>query len=310
MGQMVRIATSNALVPLRPPLGGRGMFQSLEPESCGCGPKATDAANAGRLPNPPPSGQSPTVVGRSRARFPLSIAIDPHDGGQSLPHLRSEIAALSRFPGPPIMVPSGSSGVPSQLNTWEDHALEFPARAAAHAASDNISVPNIYPGIYSASGIDVMGILQRQGFKPSSNCPVTMKLRIVSRPNPCIDLGPLDCSVSLTLCDLSQPNAPIIYASPGFYELTGYSPREIMGRNCRFLQNPPHVQQPAASSRHSESPDPVVEMRRAIRANQEIRVEVPNYKKNGSRFTNLVTILPLWPDSTGHHYAVGLQVEL
>ena len=31
---------------------------------------------------------------------------------------------------------------------------------------------------------------------------------------------------------------PIVYASPGFYELTGYSKAEVLGRNCRFLQGP------------------------------------------------------------------------
>ncbi|RFU78226.1 pas domain-containing [Trichoderma arundinaceum] len=222
------------------------------------------------------------------------------------------------------MVSSGSSGLPLQLNTWEDRALdvchrlfaekliqtepdinlfrnqyEFPAQPAAQVGSDNTTVPAwiqlpdpiIYPGIYSASGIDVMGIL----------------LRVASRPNPCIELGPLDCSVSLTLCDLSVPNAPIVYASPGFYQLTGYSPQEIMGRNCRFLQHPPH---PQAGSRSSESLEQVAEMGRAIRANKEVRVEVLNYKKNGKQFTNVVTILPLWPDSSGHHYAVGFQAEL
>jgi PAS domain-containing protein len=31
---------------------------------------------------------------------------------------------------------------------------------------------------------------------------------------------------------------PIVYASPGFVELTGYPITEIIGRNCRFLQGP------------------------------------------------------------------------
>ena len=31
---------------------------------------------------------------------------------------------------------------------------------------------------------------------------------------------------------------PIVYASPGFVELTGYPLSEIIGRNCRFLQGP------------------------------------------------------------------------
>ncbi|KAL6875146.1 glycoside hydrolase family 15, cellulose signaling associated protein envoy [Trichoderma novae-zelandiae] len=207
--------------------------------------------------------------------------------------------------GAPIMVPSGSSDLPLQLNPWEEQALNYgfpsqpPAQGQAGGSNNNNTATNvpawiqlpdpvIYPGIYSASGIDVMGIL----------------LRVVSRPNPCIDLGPLDCSVSLTLCDLSLPNAPIVYASPGFYQLTGYAPSEIMGRNCRFMQSPPHAPPPATSS------GPIAKMRQAIRASQEIRVHIVNYKKDGTPFTNVVTILPLWADPNGHHYAVGFQAEL
>ncbi|KAH8127195.1 hypothetical protein FP744_10007479 [Trichoderma asperellum] len=201
------------------------------------------------------------------------------------------------------MIPSGPSGLPLQLNPWEDHALdyEFPTQPTTHVGGNNSSSatwiqlpdPIIYPGIYSASGIDVMGIL----------------LRLVSRPNPCIELGPLDCSVSLTLCDLNLPNTPIVYASPGFYELTGYSAPETLGRNCRFLQSPPYVHQTAGAGRVSESAEPITKMRRAIRANKEVRVEIVNYKRNGTRFINIVTIVPLLPDADGHHYVVGLQAE-
>jgi hypothetical protein len=33
-------------------------------------------------------------------------------------------------------------------------------------------------------------------------------------------------------------DCPIVYASPGFLELTGYPVSEVLGRNCRFLQGP------------------------------------------------------------------------
>lgn len=89
------------------------------------------------------------------------------------------------------MASSGSSGLPLQLNPWEDHALEvssprgpmrtkpnidslcnqyeFPAQTTTRGESNSSSAPTwiqlpdpiIYPGVYSASGIDVMGILVR-----------------------------------------------------------------------------------------------------------------------------------------------------
>lgn len=92
-------------------------------------------------------------------------------------------------------MPSGSSEMPLQLNPWENHALDvrsitsplnlgasisesailtlcdqyqFPSQPASHVGGGNSPPPwvqlqdsVIYPGIYSASGLDVMGILVR-----------------------------------------------------------------------------------------------------------------------------------------------------
>ena len=41
------------------------------------------------------------------------------------------------------------------------------------------------------------------------------------------------CVVSTTMID-----NPIIFASQGFYDLTGYNQEQIIGRNCRLLQGP------------------------------------------------------------------------
>lgn len=42
-----------------------------------------------------------------------------------------------------------------------------------------------------------------------------------------------DCFV---LSDPNLPDMPIVYASPAFLKMTGYSCTEVLGRNCRFLQ--------------------------------------------------------------------------
>jgi PAS domain-containing protein len=36
--------------------------------------------------------------------------------------------------------------------------------------------------------------------------------------------------------DVRKYDAPIVYASPTFTDLTGYEAKEIVGKNCRFLQ--------------------------------------------------------------------------
>lgn len=33
-----------------------------------------------------------------------------------------------------------------------------------------------------------------------------------------------------------EPDNPIIYASEGFFKITGYAPKDILNRNCRILQ--------------------------------------------------------------------------
>jgi hypothetical protein len=37
-------------------------------------------------------------------------------------------------------------------------------------------------------------------------------------------------------CARSDSDCPIVYASNNFFSCTGYSPAEVLGRNCRFLQ--------------------------------------------------------------------------
>lgn len=42
--------------------------------------------------------------------------------------------------------------------------------------------------------------------------------------------------LSFTIAAVREPDAPICYASDTFLEMTGYSARDILGRNCRILQ--------------------------------------------------------------------------
>ncbi|ODA75868.1 hypothetical protein RJ55_08509 [Drechmeria coniospora] len=193
------------------------------------------------------------------------------------------------------------------INRWELQALDyqFPPNDPAEASEDpqrssprtkwqKLDDPIIYPGLYSATGFDIMKIL----------------MRVLSRPNPQVELGAVDCSVALILCDLERPDHPIVYASDSFCELTGYNLQEVLGRNCRFLQRP--SASPSSSSLSStESTDKAAirSIRLAIDARQEIQLTLRNYKKNGKPFTNILSIIPLDLDSSGSRYAVGFQVE-
>ena len=43
---------------------------------------------------------------------------------------------------------------------------------------------------------------------------------------------------NFVVTDPSLPDNPIVYATQGFLNLTGYTLDQVLGRNCRFLQGP------------------------------------------------------------------------
>lgn len=137
------------------------------------------------------------------------------------------------------------------------------------------------------------------------------QVRVMSRPNPTIELGAIDDSCALILCDLQQPDCPVVYANEAFTSLTGYTNREIVGHNCRFLQAPGgHVEGVRrGSTRKYVDKDMVKSMRRSVERNSELAVEVVNFKKNGQPFVNLLAIIPICWDSAEPRFSVGFQAQ-
>jgi len=189
------------------------------------------------------------------------------------------------------------------MNPWEVDALKHyhtePATTrllspTAETPRQQVHDPMIYPGLYSGSGFDLMSTL----------------FQVMSRPNPIIELGPVDCSVAIIVCDLHLPDAPIIYVTDSFCDMTGYSKNEVLGRNCRFLQSPPGRSQQYASQMTAVDKMAIHRMRQAVQTGNEIQVQVTNYKKNGTRFLNGLSIIPISREGNGYRYAVGFQCEL
>lgn len=176
---------------------------------------------------------------------------------------------------------------------------------------DNVHDSVIYPGLYAPSGFDMMSILVRILSSPMSyNGLLTsfIQVRVMSRPNPIVELGPIDASCALIMCDLQQHDCPIVYASDPFMELTGYSQSEAIGRNCRFLQAPGGKVRPKSTRKYVDK-DLIKKMRRAVEINNEISVEVTNFKKNGQKFVNLLTMIPVCWESPTPRYSVGFLAE-
>jgi PAS domain S-box-containing protein len=89
----------------------------------------------------------------------------------------------------------------------------------------------------------------------------------------------------------------ILYASDGFIDVTGYSRRDIIPRNCRFLQG-------AKTDRSS-----VTNMKIAIDNGQETTQLLLNYRKNGTPFWNLLYVAPLRDEAGDIVFYLGGQID-
>lgn len=98
-------------------------------------------------------------------------------------------------------------------------------------------------------------------------------------------------SEPMCLSDPNQPDHPIIATNHAFERITGYPAAETIGRNCRFLQGP------------ATDPETPARIRSAIEARQGCIEWMVNYRRDGSKFWNLLFMVPVFAsDGTLLHY--------
>jgi PAS domain S-box-containing protein len=103
---------------------------------------------------------------------------------------------------------------------------------------------------------------------------------------------------SFVLSDPNLPDNPMVYCSPDFLSLTGYSQKELIGRNCRLLQGP-------RTDKAS-----VNKIREALHARRSVTVTLINYKKDGSLFQNCVHIAPIRDAAGKVQFFCGVQLDV
>ena len=108
----------------------------------------------------------------------------------------------------------------------------------------------------------------------------------------------LPISVSLASASPKRRGFPLIYVNAIFAEITGYDRREIIGRNCSFLQQ---------GKAEQKSIDMMVE---ALRDAKPVKVEITNHRKNGEPFGNLLAMKPIFDYKGVYSFVVGLQFDL
>jgi len=103
---------------------------------------------------------------------------------------------------------------------------------------------------------------------------------------------------SIVISDPNQPDYPLVYVNPAFERTTGYASEEVLGRNCRFLQDEDR-DQPALG-----------ELRTAVREGRHCTVVLRNYRKDGTLFWNELSIYPVRDEEGRMTSFVGVQNDI
>ncbi|GGG58675.1 hypothetical protein GCM10007332_20520 [Epilithonimonas arachidiradicis] len=102
----------------------------------------------------------------------------------------------------------------------------------------------------------------------------------------------------IIITDNALPDNPIIYCNKAFENITGYHYDEIIGHNCRFLQS------------HDRSQPEREKLRDAIENSKECRVEIRNYKKDGTLFWNELFVSPVKNNMGEITHFIGVQNDI
>lgn len=105
-------------------------------------------------------------------------------------------------------------------------------------------------------------------------------------------------AASIAVADALADDYPLIYANAQFFNVTGYRPSEVLGRNCRFLQG------------EKTEADAVEKIREGLRLKRVVTVRITNYRKDGTLFLNELTISPLFDGDGVLRYFASTQNQV
>lgn len=108
----------------------------------------------------------------------------------------------------------------------------------------------------------------------------------------------LDASPNGIVITDATSNHQIVYINPAFLKLTGYSEKEILDRNCRFLQG------------EDTDINAVQEIHQALKDKREIQITLKNYRKDGTWFWNQLTLSPVWNQNSECTHFIGTQQDV
>ncbi|SDF93976.1 PAS domain S-box-containing protein/diguanylate cyclase (GGDEF) domain-containing protein [Onishia taeanensis] len=100
---------------------------------------------------------------------------------------------------------------------------------------------------------------------------------------------------SVVIVDARAKDQPIVHANPAFYNMTGYSQDETIGKNCRFLQG------------KDTSTESIGRIRSGLSKGSAFRETILNYRKDGTVFWNDLHIAPVCDEDGITSHLIGIQ---
>ena len=117
----------------------------------------------------------------------------------------------------------------------------------------------------------------------------------------------------ICISDVRRPDRPLVFCNHGFRKFSGYAEDEVLGRNCRFLQETSDGRRDDGTLgfAHDEAQRVALEkVRDAVRVGDHCDVVLRNYKKDGTPFWNELYLTPIF-DGEGRYVAMaGVQDDV
>ncbi|PSQ09638.1 hypothetical protein BRC93_12270 [Halobacteriales archaeon QS_5_70_15] len=235
-----------------------------------------------------------TFLERSDAQFTVETASSAADGLDRLTDTAFD-CVVSDYDMP------GRNGIEFLETVREEHPdLPFvlhTGKGSEEVASDAISA-GVTDYLQKEGGTDQYTVLANrvrnavEGYR--SRQALAERQAELERKDRAMDAAP----VGITIAGPSGDDNPLGYVNDRFTEVTGYSEKEALGSNCRFLQG------------ERTSPEQVARMREAIDDEEPVTVELRNYRKDGTEFWNRVSIAPVPGNGSEVTNYVGFQQDV
>lgn len=86
------------------------------------------------------------------------------------------------------------------------------------------------------------------------------------------------------MCDACSPGNPVVWTNRAFTHLTGFEARDVIGKSLFCLQGP------------GTDPEALQKLVEAIQTERPARLEILNYKSNGTPFWNEMSVTPIFDE--------------